>query len=227
MSASRLILVFVAIASLACPASNTPPSRMLWIWESDADLQFLKPTEAGVAWLGMTIYLDGRRQPVAEPRASRLVVAPDVYQMVVVRLQPNLASAGKPAWSAGQRKAIVEMILDLVHITRSRALQIDFDAPLSARLFYRELLADLRRRLEPGVFLSMTALTSWCSAPRSWLDGLPVDEIVPMDFPARSASPYANPACRKSIGLETAGAVRMAVSGKRTYLFTYRDWSGQ
>jgi len=118
------------------------------------------------------------------------------------------------------------MILDLVRITRSRALQIDFDAPRSARPFYRELLADLRRDLKPGVFLSITALTSWCSAPRTWLDGLTVDEIVPMDFQTRSDSPYADPSCRKSIGLQAAGTPRPTeVPGRRTYLFTYGAWS--
>lgn len=130
----------------------------------------------------MTIYFDGTRPAAPEPRASSLLVSPAVYQMIVVRLQAKPASSAKPAWSAEQRKAAVATILDLVRITHSRALQIDFDAPQSAHPFYRELLGDLRRELDPGVFLSMTALISWCSSPRSWLDGLPVDEIVPMDF---------------------------------------------
>ena len=226
MSVCRLLLVFLTCASLASAGGNAPPSRMLWVWANDADLRFLRPNQAGVAWLGMTIDLDGRRPPVSEPRASSFLVSPGVYQMVVVRLQQNPASEPHPVWSPEQRKATVAMILDLVRITRSRALQIDFDAPRSARPFYRELLADLRRDLKPGVFLSITALTSWCSAPRPWPDGLTVDEIVPMDFQTRSDSPYADPSCRKSIGLQAAGTPRPTeVPGRRTYLFTYGAWS--
>jgi hypothetical protein len=229
MSAIRLILVLLAYVSLACASGNPPPSRMLWVWESDTDLRFLKPAEAGVAWLGMTIYFDGTRPPVPEPRASSLLVSADLYQMLVVRLQPDLSSSRKPAWRTEQRKAAAAMILDLVRITRSRALQIDFDAPQSARPFYRELLGDVRRGLEPGVFLSMTALISWCSAPPTWLDGLAVDEIVPMDFDTTSAAPYADPACRQSIGLQRqwkdssfSGRQRAA---DRIYLFNYGGWS--
>jgi hypothetical protein len=202
MSGPRLMLVLLAYASLARGGSGVPPPRMLWVWESDADLRFLKPDQAGVAWLGTTIYFDGARPPVSEPRASTLIVPPGVYQMVVVRLQPYPASARRPAWSPEQRRVAAAMILDLVRITRSHALQIDFDAPLSGRPFYRELLSDVRRGLDPGVFLSMTALISWCSAPPTWLDGLPVDEIVPMDFDRTSTAPFADPACRKSIGLQ-------------------------
>jgi hypothetical protein len=74
------------------------------------------------------------------------------------------------------------MIVDLARITHANALQIDFDAPESARPFYRALVADVRRELGPDVFLSVTALLSWCATPHSWLHNLPADEIVPMAF---------------------------------------------
>jgi len=52
---------------------------------------------------------------------------------------------------------------------------------VSERDFYRALLQDLRAQLPDNVPLSMTALASFCIGDR-WLEGLPVDEAVPMIF---------------------------------------------
>jgi hypothetical protein len=104
------------------------------------------------------------------------------------------------------------MIAELATIARPQAVQIDFDAPSSAWPFYRELLSEVRGRLGPNIFLSVTALVSWCDA-KNWLGGLPVDEVVPMAFYMGSATPaivtmlqrggqFSAPGCRASIGVE-------------------------
>jgi len=61
-----------------------------------------------------------------------------------------------------------------------KGLQIDFEAMPRERDFYAKLLAAFRAA-HPDTPLSMTALVSWCG-DRSWIDGLPVDEAVPMCF---------------------------------------------
>jgi hypothetical protein len=133
---------------------------MLWVWQTDDDLRFLSRNEAGIAWLAMTIFLNGASGAVAEPRANTLRLPPGAYEMPVVRLERNPQSPKPPAWSPAQQASAARMISDLAHITHARALQIDFDAPESARPFYRALLADVRRELGPDVFLSVTALLS-------------------------------------------------------------------
>ena len=62
-----------------------------------------------------------------------------------------------------------------------RGIQIDFDARESERPFYRALLLELRRRMDPAMPLSMTALASWALFD-DWIRDLPVDEAVPMCF---------------------------------------------
>jgi len=114
-------------------------------------------------------------------------------------------------------------------------LQIDFDAVVSERAFYRGLLLDLRGALPAGTGLSMTALASWCLGD-PWIADLPVDEAVPMlfemgvdegevtevlsrrgDFTARI--------CRHSAGVSTREALTGLPRGRRVYWFDYQPWS--
>jgi hypothetical protein len=184
---------------------------MLWVWHVDDDLRFLTRNEAGVAWLAMTIFFDGAHEASADPRTDTLRLPPGLYEMPVIRLERNPQTLKPPAWSAEQRASAARMIVDLARITHANALQIDFDAPESARPFYRALVADVRRELGPDVFLSVTALLSWCATPHSWLDNLLADEIVPMAFdpgvrpgagvPAGMEISWPDPVCRKSVGI--------------------------
>jgi hypothetical protein len=115
------------------------------------------------------------------------------------------------------------------------AVQIDFDARVSEREFYRQLLVAVRAALPNGVALSITALASWCLDDR-WLDGLPIDEAVPMlfrmgadqddirrrldagaDFPAEI--------CRASVGRSTDEPSPLRQPMRRTYVFHPRPWS--
>ena len=109
-----------------------------------------------------------------------------------------------------------------------RALQVDFDATLSQRPFYRALLSKLRQRIAPTMPLSMTALTSWCQSD-SWISGLPVVEAVPMLFrmgpgqhPARTFSPSL---CRSSAGVSLDEPLREPPSAARLYIFNPRPWT--
>jgi hypothetical protein len=164
-----------------------------------------------------------------------------MYQMAVVRFDSLFDAAHHPAFSPRQRGSAVKMIAEITAITHPQALQIDFDAPQSAWLFYRQLLSEVRARIGPEIFLSITALVSWCDTARSWLAGLPVDEIVPMAFYMGRATPatvtmlerggqFAFAGCRGSIGVASGGRYGTPSArprkGQRAYFFpAFEKWS--
>jgi len=141
--------------------------------------------------------------------------------MAVVRVETqdsNLPPADATAAAIAEAAAIPDV----------RALQVDFDATLSQRGYYRDLLVDLRRRLPPSIPLSMTALTSWCEAD-GWIAGLPVVEAVPMLFrmgagerPARTFRPAL---CQSSAGVSVDEPLREPPSAARLYIFNPRPWT--
>ncbi len=187
---------------------------MLWAWEKPADLRFLKPADAGVAFFAAHLFLQPDGGVRSQLRAQPLLLTPGLYRMAVVRLDTQK----RPPLSAKQRETAAQMVEEAYRITKADALQIDFDAPESAYPFYRALLADIRRRLGPKVFVSMTALVWWCG-PRSWLTDLPVDEIVPMAFTSGKPAEFAAPQCRGSIGLRLGISERPPKLPSRVYVF--------
>ncbi len=109
------------------------------------------------------------------------------------------------------------------------ALQIDYDALVSDRVFYRDLLTEVRRRLPPAMPLEMTALVSWCMAD-DWLQGLPVVNAVPMFFrmgadPHALTEPLRDPLCQSSIGIATDEAYTVIPRGRRVFVFHSRAWT--
>jgi hypothetical protein len=113
-------------------------------------------------------------------------------------------------------------------------VQIDFDAAESERAVYRALVLAVRAALGPDVPLSITALASWCAQDR-WMDGLPVDEAVPMLFRmgplnepyaglARSTSTAA-PECRGALGTSLDEPLHVRAAGRRVYVFNAAPWT--
>ena len=229
-----LFLVVVMAPSSRGATSHfpgAPPERMLWSWFADDDLRFLSARTAGVAFRALSVTFRGNAEVIPHPRRTRLRTAPGTYEMAVVRFD----FGGRPGFSERQRHLALRMIEETITLTGARALQIDFDAPRSAYDFYRQLLGDLRRDLGRSVFLSITALVDWCGE-RSWMSGLPVDEMVAMEFamgPAanrvtaqlRSGEEFAFAGCRTSIGLDRAGPFYKARMGQRVYFFSTGSWS--
>lgn len=205
---------------------------MLWCWESPADIRFLRPDQAGVAFLAASFLLDGDHVRV-RLRRSRLRTSPGAFLMSVIRIETQL-----PVYSRDQRHQLVESITHVVKTTGIKAVQLDFDAPKSGRAFYRALIPELRAKLDPGMFLSVTALASWCESG-DWLESLAVDEVVPMLFRMGPAGPsirgcllnrgqFPSPACRTSIGLDPTepGVPALRKGYKRVYLFMdWRRWT--
>ena len=201
---------------------------MLWAWERNTDLRFLKPADAGVAYHFASLLIERGGGVRANLRRQPLLLPPDVYRLPVVRVDAETGAAFSPS----QRSQVAAMIEEAVRLTRTRAVQIDFDAPKSGHAFYRTLLEDIRRRLGPRVFISITALVSWCGAG-SWMSGLSVDEIVPMTFRMGSQAPpipeqFPFPACRTSVGFEVGPALKLPNDGRRVYIFPgYRNWDAK
>lgn len=208
------------------------PRTILWAWERPENLSFIDPTQTGVAFLARTLYLQNSII-IVRPRLQPLRIPPGAAVMAVVRIETD---ASKPiAWSQSQRRKTIDAITELSLLPGIRAVQIDYDARQSERKLYRELLGDVRSRLDPSIPLSMTALASWCIYD-NWLTGLPVDGAVPMLFrmgvDERNVRLYLDrykrfPAksCRTSVGVSLDEPLARLPAHRRTYVFNPKPWS--
>jgi len=202
---------------------------VLWAWERPEDLRFVNPEETGIAFLAATIRLQ-EDAAIIRPRFQPLLV-PDAAKLVsVVRIEADSGAQLNHA----QLERSVATIVETSSWPRVRAVQVDFDATLSQREFYRNLLTELRRRLRPGVPISITALASWC-LDDDWISALPIDEAVPMLFRmsagtdqvvARLAAgkDFRAPLCRDSLGISTDERWSTLPAGRRVYIFHTKPW---
>lgn len=226
----RALLSLAICSALAWNGGHHPmaqlPRTMLWAWEQPQDLRAIDPRTTGVAYLALTLRLDGeritrvpRQQPLRVPAGTRLVA--------VARIE-----GAAPSFSS-----IDELTRQLCALARPgvEAIQLDYDAPRSARPFYRALVIHLRRALPGSVGLSMTALASWC-VNDPWLKDLPVDEIVPMAFrmgaddevvrrSLETRGDFACTECRGAIGLVTDEPAPRLKGPRRVYWFQPGPWT--
>lgn len=230
--AARLILAAtLTLASLAsfdrprAAPMDRLPNLVLWAWERPVDLRALPP-DVGVAFLAQTITATDRASVVL-PRRQPLLVAPTTPLVAVTRIETPSGEA-----AIGQVAAMARAIAGTMTLPRVTAVQVDFDATLSQRPMYRQLLHALRRELPPGTPLSITALASWCMQD-DWLGDLPIDEAVPMLFRMGPSEPLRDavaerlraPACRGAIGTSLDEPLRMSRGRKRLYVFNPRQWT--
>lgn len=208
------------------------PKLFLWAWERPEQLDFINPREVGVAFLARAIYLRDDKV-IQRPRMQPLKVPTGTILIAVVRIET--ARDAPPVLSATQRAETVAALIEVSQMSNISALQIDFDAKESERAFYKSLLQDLRARVPQAMPLSITALASWCIYD-NWLDGLPVDEAVPMLFrmgiDERRITGYLNeggsfrsPLCRLSSGVSTDEPMKLVSPAQRTYVFHPQSWS--
>jgi hypothetical protein len=231
--AARLILA--ATLTLGLLASfDTPraapmdrlPRLVLWAWERPVDLRALPPG-VGVAFLAQTISTTGRGSVVL-PRRQPLLVAPSTPLIAVTRIETPGGDA-----AIGQVDEIARAIASTMKLPRVAAVQVDFDATLSQRPMYRQLLHAVRRQLPPATPLSITALASWCMQD-DWLGDLPIDEAVPMLFrmgpaeePLRAgiADRLRASACRGALGTSLDEPLAISRGRKRLYIFNPQPWT--
>jgi hypothetical protein len=199
------------------------PKLMLWAWESPQDLRFVKPGDAGIAFLERTVWLE-EKSVRSRPRLQPLRFTPGVELVAVVRLE----SAGR---SLPLRRDVVREIMPTVKIAGLLALQIDFDARRSERLWYAGLLRDLRQAVPAALPLTITALESWCEED-GWVRDLPVADATPMLFrmgPEDRPTPsdFSARICRSSIGVSTDELPARVPRGRRVYFFHPGPWTKQ
>jgi hypothetical protein len=212
-------------------AVPSPPPVMLWAWERPEDLRFIDPRETGVAFLARTLSVRGDDLSV-KPRLQPLASPPGAFLMAVVRIE---ADRKRPLANTEELRArMVAVLRDTLRVNGIQALQVDFDARVSERRFYENLLRDLRKQLLSPAFLSVTALASWC-LHESWPARLPADEVVPMLFrmgPEGGAVRLHfekgrdfRPPFRTAVGVSTDERLSHIPQDRRLYLFHPKPWS--
>lgn len=207
------------------------PPLTLWAWERPEDLRFLQATGIAVAPLIATVTLHADDFRVA-PRRQPLALPPDTPVTAVVRVE--LDASRPPVLSRDQASRVAQTMIALASAEKFTTLQVDFDAPVSARPFYRQLLSDLRAALPKETRLSMTALASWCLGD-PWVGKLPVQEIVPMTFRMGADATKVRQhlasgqefhvACRFALGVSTDEPLPRALSRRRLYVFPTASWT--
>lgn len=224
------LLALIALRS-ATPAPTWAASRlpaiMLWAWERPSDLQAIAP-DIGVAFLAQTVTIDTKRISITSRRWP-LKVAPGTVLSAVTRIEMPVTHP-----IADDEIRIARVIAETSRFPGVAAVQIDFDATLSQRAVYRRLIAHVRRRIDARVPLSITALASWCVGDR-WLDGLPIDEAVPMLFQLGPLNePYRDVAtapdavhrlCQSSLGTSLDEPLALIPAGRRIYVFNPQSWT--
>ena len=206
------------------------PSLVLWAWERPEDLRFLSSTRVGVAFLAASIHLAPtgmsyrpRMQPLLVDRKTRLVAVVRIETKIGAPLEHEIAMRVAGEIARASRLPGVVMV------------QVDFDATVSERAFYRELLVEVRRQLPDSMPISITALSSWCIGDR-WMSGLPIDEAVPMLFRMgvgqsdvmnwmRSGHDFREGACRSSLGISLDERWAKLPVGRRVYAFSPSAWT--
>jgi hypothetical protein len=204
---------------------NDFPHTILWAWERPEDLRFLNPKQVAVAFLAQTLTLTGETVK-ANPRQQPLKVAPETKLIAVTRIETDQL----PALSKTQQDEIVRLVLNTLTLKNVSALQIDFDAKVSQRGFYRELLTELRAKIPTTMPLSITALASFCLSD-PWIKDLPVDEAIPMIFRMgadnhkvknllKNGTDFSIPLCQQSYGIATDEPLSINFDkARRVYVF--------
>ncbi len=205
---------------------------VLWAWERPEDLSFINPERTDIAFLAGTVriqndtvQLDPRHQPLKMPAGSTPIA--------VVRIESDRRAL--PDLGPGTKRDVASAIVHLAASFQAAHVQIDFDARVSEREFYRDLLQDVRKQLPDTVPLSITALASWCMQD-AWISGLPVQEAVPMLFrmgpegrdilrALEKDGEFREPLCRGSVGISLDEPLARLPRGKRIYVFSPAAWT--
>jgi hypothetical protein len=226
-----IVLLAIVRTGASPRPRRDPPELVLWAWERPEDLRFADPARYSIAYLAGTLDLRGEDLRV-RPRFQPLFAPADARLLPVVRIETSRSAAWTPAPDLARRAS--DAIVRLASRDGLSDVQIDFDAALSQRDFYRDLLRDLRQRLPARRKISITALASWCVGDR-WLASLPVDEAVPMLFRMGPEGPDAlrriasrgplDPRCRGSVGVSTDEPGGWNARVSKTYVFHPRPWT--
>lgn len=212
----------IAASLFIAPAFAETPRIYLWAWDRPEDLRFLDP-KIGVAYFAGKIDLS-EKKPVFRPRSKALLLPERRVTLPVLHVR----AVRNARYGDAERELIVEAMRRLVADTGTQAIQLDFEVYHSQREFYKSVIRSFRKE-QPRLRLSVTALASWCGRD-SWLEGLAIDEVVPMLFDASHAGGEAsghvpqNSLCGEAAGLATYEKYARIPRAKNYYLFSNRAW---
>jgi hypothetical protein len=210
------------------------PNKILWAWERPEDVSFADPKEYGVAFLAQTIFLQNDRI-IPKKRQQPLKTADGAYLIAVTRMETNKDTDKRPTFSPDMMRQTAELIVSTMELPNVKAVQIDFDAVVSERNFYRQLSNEVRNHLPEGTPFTMTSLASWCTGD-AWFNDFPVDEAVPMVFQMggdsdrikrylQNGNDWQEPLCRGSYGISIEeGRYAGMKDGRRMYYFKNTPW---
>jgi hypothetical protein len=217
------------------PTLNTEmPGKILWAWERPEDLRFLDTNKFGVAFLAQTVLLKND-EVILRPRRQSLQIAPNTYLIAVTRIETDKQSANKPALSDDQKEKVISSIKKTLELPNVKAVQIDFDAIVSERNFYRNVVNELKNQLPKKTPLTITALASWCVGD-AWFSDFPIDEAVPMAFEMGAddkgirdfligGNDWREQLCRASYGIAVDEPLKVNFKpNRRFFYFKSRAW---
>lgn len=224
-------MTIAAVFALWQCGRSRQPHVVLWAWERPENLDFIDPRQVSVAFLARTIRLQAE-QTIVTPRRQPLKFASGTELIAVARIETEHAEL-----SPSQLEETVSALRQMAQSANVRAIQIDFDAKLSERDFYRELLQTLRRQIPAQLPISITALASWCIHD-DWLSGLPINEAVPMLFRLgverdeirsylASGKKFRGRFCQNSLGVSTDEPIE-GLTGRtpqKVYVFNPQPWT--
>jgi hypothetical protein len=224
---ARTLALGAVLAGAGCGGSSSaPPELYLWIWQRSEDLAFVDPAEAKVA-LWVATFTFGADGGGVEIRRNPTILPEEAEAMAVVRVEIE----------PGHEEFVAEMLAleipPLVDSLGADEVQIDFDALVSQRDFYRRLIEALREQM-PEKRLSITALASWCFGD-PWIEDLPIDAAVPMYYRMgpdgeqirqHLSSGRQIPAtiCRDNAGYSLDEPDAPLVAAKRIFVFSPGGW---
>ena len=242
LTAKKLFVLFCVcswLISSGCQNSRQNftqfPQKILWAWERPENLEFINAKQFGVAFLAQTIELTGD-EIIINPRRQPLKVSPETKIIAVTRIETSKRTENRATLSEKQQSEVVQNILKTLELKNVSAIQIDFDATVSERQFYRKLLNDLRQKLPTDFPISITSLASFC-IDDNWIKDLPVDEIVPMIFRLgadektvknylANGNDFKTPICQTSYGIAVDEPVKVNFqTPRRIYFFNVRSWN--
>jgi hypothetical protein len=214
--------------------SNTMPTKILWAWERPEDLRFIDIKQYGVAFLAQTITLE-TDNVLPKPRRQPLDTPPGTYIIAVTRIETKKGSAERPTFTPEMATKVATFVKNTLDLPDVKGVQIDFDAVVSERNFYRSMMKELKKQLPPKTPLTMTSLASWCTGD-AWFNDFPVDEAVPMAFQMgaddekiknylRNGNDWNEPLCRGSYGISVDEPLGVELKpNRRVYYFSNAAW---
>ena len=226
---ARALAIVTALVCAACDGgtASDPPRLYLWIWQRSENLAFADPAENSVALWVATFHFGADGSGV-QIRRNPTILPGDIEVIAVFRLEID------PGHEESSLDLLAIEIPSFAEPLGVDEVQIDFDALVSQRDFYRRLIEALRERM-PGKRVSITALASWCFGD-PWIEGLPIDAAVPMYYRMgpdgerireHLSSGRQIPAtiCRDNAGYSLDEPGMGPVAAKRVFVFSPEGWN--